>query len=553
MKQARASAQYGGKLFADTRSRVDHLLCCLESVGGSRALALAIALRYGEPLSVMNLTVDPLDYQDPLTFARDYQSHKLLSKNDFLDFGIDVEAAAYKAFAKYEGLCSQTNQKLRTRPLMGRAGRIFRLARKMVFELLTEDPVPVIDEIVDGAEWGGGASSNCHGRWTGRFNKVSGTADLTADLEPYLDALKGKSWFPVGDVRVINWNTVTTVPKSYKTERTIAVEPTINAALQRGTGKHLRSLLLRWGVNTRDQSLNQRLARSGSLTGKYSTLDLSGASDTVSQALVELLFPPRWVKWFNTLRSPFYELDGERRIYHKHSSMGNGYTFELECVIFAAIARAATALYSPGSRFSVYGDDIIVRTSVDPYVRGTLRALGFVMNAEKSFRKGPFRESCGEDYFNGTRVTPYYARKWGEPQAAYVLANYLVSGQAWAYAQPGRLWARTISAVPKSARLFGLSPASGCFHVNPWNEKYDGTHSQGAFRFRTLTFAPDKRDLFGPGALVEMAHRIDGTQPLVGLPRLSLVEVPVSDTARRSGRWELRHTSVRAYDVVLDL
>lgn len=523
------AAQYGGKLFAETRKRVDHLLCFLESLGGSRALALAIAIRYGDPMAVLNLPIVATDFNDPKDFARAYQAHKLLNRCDFLDFGIDTKAEAYKSFLKYEDHCSQVNNKLRTRPLMGRAGRIFRLARKMIFDLLGESPVPHLDKIVENAEWGGGSTSSVKGVWTGRFNKIGSSADLTEDLSLYAPALKEQTWFPVGDVKVVNWNTVDTVPKSYKTDRTIAIEPTINAAMQRGVGKHFRDKLLKWGVSTRDQSSNQRLARAGSIHGGFATLDLSGASDTVSQALIELMFPPKWVKLLNTLRSPFYELEGKRSIYHKHSSMGNGYTFELECMIFASVARAATALYSPGSRFSVYGDDIITATNVDPFVRGSLRAMGFLVNHEKSFRKGPFRESCGEDFFNGTRVTPYYARRWGEPQAAYVLANFFASGFGWAFAFPGRIWARTISAVPERSRLFGLSPASGCFHVNPWNKAYNGTHSQGAYSFSTLSFVPDKRDLYDQAGLVEMALRIDGAQPLAGLPRhpltLSLIHI----------------------------
>lgn len=84
--------------------------------------------------------------------------------------------------------------------------------------------------------------------------------------------------------------------------------------------------------------------------------------------------------------------------------MGNGYTFTLETAIFAAVAR----LYSTTS--SVYGDDIIVESPAASDVIATLRHLGFYTNPEKTFVDGPFRESCGCDYWNGISVRPFYIR-----------------------------------------------------------------------------------------------------------------------------------------------
>lgn len=546
--KATGNQQYGAKLHAETRRRVEHLVVFLESLGGSRALALAIALRYGEPLAVMNLPFKPDDYLDPVSFFRAYQAHRLLAKCDFLDFGVDTRAAALDAFDKYERLCSATNRRLRTRPLMGRAGRIFRLARQMILNLLGDCPMAFSEEL-ERAEWGGGSTSSCKGQWTSRYNKIGSSADLTQGLSWCTDWLKDQPWTPIGEVKLVLGNTIGTVPKSFKTDRTIAVEPTVNAAMQRAMGKLLGRLLLKWGVNTSDQSKNQRWARKGSETGLYATIDLEGASDCISQALVEAIMPPAWVAYLNGLRSPFYrKMNGEWWLYHKHSSMGNGYTFELESLIFASVARAATALYGDGNVFCVYGDDIIVETRVDPYVRGTLKVLGFRTNHQKSFRRGPFRESCGGDYFNGQMVTPYYARNWDSPEYAYTLANYLADYRGYLFDTPGRLWKRTISLIPKAHRLFGLSPAAGCFHVNPWNEKFVGSTRS----FRTLAFRSHERPLEGPAGVIEMALRVETAGRLPGLPRLCLTEVGVTDTARRSGAWVLRTTRLSEWFVVED-
>jgi hypothetical protein len=105
------------------------------------------------------------------------------------------------------------------------------------------------------------------------------------------------------------------------------------------------------------------------------------------------------------------------------SSMGNGATFCLETLIFAA------ACYAVGSRrFRVYGDDVIIEPECyDEYLRLT-RFLGFSINHDKTFRDGPFRESCGLDVWNGVDVTPVYIRGLDNRKAVKChLINSLVS------------------------------------------------------------------------------------------------------------------------------
>jgi hypothetical protein len=88
--------------------------------------------------------------------------------------------------------------------------------------------------------------------------------------------------------------------------------------------------------------------------------------------------------------------------------MGNGYTFTLETLIFTAAVRAV------GSRqYAVYGDDIILESSLAPSLVRLLRFLGFTTNDAKSFTNpdSRFRESCGADYYRGVLVTPFYLRE----------------------------------------------------------------------------------------------------------------------------------------------
>jgi hypothetical protein len=150
------------------------------------------------------------------------------------------------------------------------------------------------------------------------------------------------------------------------------------------------------------------LARQGSRDGSFATIDLSMASDTLAHACVVLLLSTPWLNIFEMFRSAAYRAPWGRGVYAKFSSMGNGYTFTLETLIFAAACRAV------GSRqFAVYGDDIVIETEfVLPLLR-LLKYLGFSVNEEKSFVNphSRFRESCGHDYYDGHYVTPFYLRE----------------------------------------------------------------------------------------------------------------------------------------------
>jgi hypothetical protein len=90
-------------------------------------------------------------------------------------------------------------------------------------------------------------------------------------------------------------------------------------------------------------------------------------------------------------------------------------TFWLESVCFLAISKAAVEFYNTHAneddvRLSVYGDDIIVPTGAAQTVIEWLEALGFIVNHEKSFfdPNHRYRESCGEEYFEGINVSSRY-------------------------------------------------------------------------------------------------------------------------------------------------
>jgi hypothetical protein len=200
-----------------------------------------------------------------------------------------------------------------------------------------------------------------------------------------------------------------TVPKDAFVDRVICIEPTGNIYCQKGLGQVLRRRLKRSGVDLNDQTINQELARKGSIDGSLATLDLSSASDSLCYELVKAVMPPRWFNALNDCRSTATLLpDGTWRHNEKFSSMGNGYTFELESLIFYALLRAVC---DKSDVVSVYGDDLIVPNHQAQRCIEALDSIGFKTNESKSFSTGPFRESCGKHYFRGTDVTPVYQKE----------------------------------------------------------------------------------------------------------------------------------------------
>jgi len=214
----------------------------------------------------------------------------------------------------------------------------------------------------------------------------------------------------------------TTVPKSHVTDRGISVEPTDNMMLQLGTKEFLQFVLRRRLLIDLEsqQEINRRLAYLGS-TGRdpdnWATIDLKSASDTICVELVRYLIPPDIFEWLNAIRSDVVELpDGNLLPLEMMSTMGNGYTFPLQTLIFASLAHATLNMLGIRTRlqrsgrwapaYAVYGDDIIVPARAYSDVTKVLEQSGFTVNLTKSFSEGLFRESCGEDWHSGYNVRP---------------------------------------------------------------------------------------------------------------------------------------------------
>lgn len=547
---------------AALQRNLEMVLTILESIDCARSLSLSILIRHGDWETAMSLPFQHEWFEDPTVHAAWWQAHRLLAKAEWLPLAIDKASVAISSFKEAENHCRVVNRRLRTQPLTGRVSDVFHRARGKIASLLGSIDY-AISGVLDLAKWGGGASSSVKGSaFTERYNKIASTFDVTPSLFPLARHLQHE-WpaAPTGEIRLVPGNRVTTVPKTYKTDRTIAVEPTVNAALQRGVGRILARKLRRWGIFTDDQTPNQRLARIGSASGRYATIDLSMASDTISQAVLELLIPSDWLALFESLRSRSYELDGVWYRYEKHSSMGNGYTFELETLVFAALILATYDVLGITSDYAVFGDDIVVDTDAVNLVDEVLSAGGFIVNREKSFSSGPFRESCGEEFFYGVRCTPYYSRKWSNghdwTRSAMTLANWVRESPILKSRK--KLWLQAFLSVPKKDRLKGPSSVDNVFHVNAWEvdpslnilvrRPYGPWFG---YRVRARRFVPLTQPLQGEAGVIESTLRCSEQTHLPGLPWLR-ISSPSVNTARGRGRWVQGFVIVDDWPAVLGL
>lgn len=266
------------------------------------------------------------------------------------------------------------------------------------------------------------------------FQKLVRKVACTPQCRPLFSAMATFLGYRKLRTTSVAWNRVEFVPKSWKTHRAIACEPAGNVPFQLAFDAWAKRGLARKGINLRSQENNQQHARIGSQYGGYATVDLSMASDTLSYNTVQWLLPQEWCEYLNRVRSPLFELNGEVRKYAKFSSMGNGATFALETLIFASM------LHAIGSRYGIaYGDDLTVEPELYPALLRLLKFFGFVPNLEKSFTSGPFRESCGHDYYQGQMITPFYIRStagWNIPNTCHNvngLAAISEHGALWTY------------------------------------------------------------------------------------------------------------------------
>lgn len=262
----------------------------------------------------------------------------------------------------------------------------------------------------------------------------------------------------MGSMVQVDSNKLSYVPKTAEISRTICTEPLLNMLIQQGVGNAMEQLLAaKCNIQlATQQRINAKLAQIGSLTGEFGTIDLSSASDTISLGLCRELLPPYIMGWLSLCRSPNTLLpSGEKVHLHMVSSMGNAFTFPLQTILFSSVVQGCYRALGivpvnnstgpvardrdqeyldigtqwelgqrPGN-WGVYGDDIVVRREAYDLVVNLLERFGFKVNLDKSYNVGPFRESCGSDFWKGVNVRGVYCKSLSTQQDCYSLINRL--------------------------------------------------------------------------------------------------------------------------------
>lgn len=390
-----------------------------------RALCVSLLIQNDEWDQLVDLECDARHYEDASNFADDYLVTELLQKSPNLPLDVDKTQKALDDFRSSEDSCNTTNERLMdphpdNEPFQ--VCRVKNLLARTLGTLRTRD----LELVQDSFRFGPGATTGVRGSGSVLSDKYDEEIHLTSELMPYYKAVLGDRWWGIRThPEIVKGNRFTTVPKNAKKNRGICIEPTLNIYMQLGIARLLRSRLRKLGIDLSTQERNQNLARDA-YSKNLATIDLSAASDSLSWGCVLKLFPTDWFELLDLVRSPYSEVDGESVELSKFSSMGNGYTFELETLVFAAVAHVCVNIEDQ-HLISVFGDDIIVPQYAARDVIDTLNYLGFSVNDKKSFLAGNFFESCGTDWFKGQNVRPFYLRQQKDSKIPYAvqIANSL--------------------------------------------------------------------------------------------------------------------------------
>lgn len=413
-----------------------------EQLGTPRGLTVAILSRYGEISQLQQLRVEPSMYLDAESYHKDVIITDLLRKAQLPGEAHLRKQAAIDGFLACEKRNWKTNERLyrfvdnygltpEDEPVM----QFITAWRKEVEILLGRLPNTLTPQ------FSGGSTVSDRGYLTTVPDKMTNAPayypNTSCMLSLWWETAWGRACAIPSDGRahvhpkVVRSNVFFTTPKDSLRDRGCCMEASLSLSYQLAAGKVFRSRLrVVYGNDLqRGQDKHRILAQKASMDGSLATLDLTDASNLLARALPELILPDQWFQLVNSLRAPFVEIDGRTQRLEMFSSMGNGFTFELETLVFHTLARTVCKLMGYGERvddISVYGDDIIVPTEIAPTLLAALTYFGFEPNKRKTFVNGPFRESCGGDFFDGVPVRAHYIKELpDEPQKWISLANGL--------------------------------------------------------------------------------------------------------------------------------
>lgn len=412
----------------------------LEALDTPLSLGIALLLENNEHAQIARYKYNP-NREIRGDLVRDnLAAASLLRKYKGLKTNIDTREVAIQSFHKGESACAATNARFRNPildPLYTGANVWLHNAFKRKIEKILGTYRK--EDFFNLGAWGPGSTISITGNDTSAVRKFRFEKQITAKLYALIkDELVSEypNWFPSQDVVdklvQVTCSELLTVSKNAATDRTIFKESGITTWFQKSLGESIRVCLRRHGYDLNSTERSQEIARQGSITGRSVTVDFENASNTIAKLMMrESITDEVWFTLLDACRTPSYTLDKGKtfHVFEMFSSMGNGYTFELESLIFVAAAEACHDYYGLAyDDISVHGDDITINIEAYDLYRQFCEFLGFKVNDQKSFATGYFRESCGAYFFDGRDVQPYFLKKKSyDAKSIFRLANGVTS------------------------------------------------------------------------------------------------------------------------------
>lgn len=164
-----------------------------------------------------------------------------------------------------------------------------------------------------------------------------------------------------------------------------------------------------------DQLIFRELARESSVTRRRATMDMKEASERVVFRYLRHVCrnAPGISFFFRNFRATRYKLPSQKvGELTSLAGMGSGLTFPMLAFwIHLNVCHEVCSTYrlpfkTVCSEVYVYGDDLIVPREWFDVASRALTRVGMRINASKSYKDGPFRESCGGDYLAGIECAP---------------------------------------------------------------------------------------------------------------------------------------------------
>lgn len=233
----------------------------------------------------------------------------------------------------------------------------------------------------------------------------------------------------------LNYCLYDTVPKDYKSYRSIGINNSVTTAEMKFTANKVQEYALHMsnkrhkvidlnGFKLTNKCIQHLFKILGDIRNDYNreklrdvitaTTDCSSASDLMSYFLFTELAGPEWKDHIDSIRNQYIMFGSQKRRLWKLTTMGDGWCFLFETLYFTAIAVTAVyvhCLYTGATQadFEKYilslwqhGDDTVIHQDVADLHMQFLELHGFIVNHDKSYTTGNYYESCGYEKLHNT-------------------------------------------------------------------------------------------------------------------------------------------------------